>query len=107
MILHDESGSCPVSYTHLDVYKRQGLGHANVLASVVFAGMSGSAVADAGGLGAIEIKAMKDNGYDEEFAVAITGASSCIGPIIPPTISGVVYCVASGVSVGKMFIAGI
>ena len=50
---------------------------------------------------------MKDNGYDEEFAVAITGASSCIGPIIPPTISGVVYCVASGVSVGKMFIAGI
>ena len=84
-----------------------GLGHANVLASVVFAGMSGSAVADAGGLGAIEIKAMKDNGYDEEFAVAITGASSCIGPIIPPTISGVVYCVASGVSVGKMFIAGI
>lgn len=84
-----------------------GLGHANVLASVIFAGMSGSAVADAGGLGAIEIKAMKDDGYDEEFAVAVTGASSCIGPIIPPTISGVVYCVASGVSVGKMFIAGI
>ncbi len=84
-----------------------GLGHANVLASVIFAGMSGSAVADAGGLGAIEIKAMKDDGYDEEFAVAVTGASSCIGPIIPPTISGVVYCVASGVSVGKMFIAGV
>jgi tripartite ATP-independent transporter DctM subunit len=84
-----------------------GLAHANVLASVIFAGMSGSAVADAGGLGAIEIKAMKDDGYDEEFAVAVTGASSCIGPIIPPTISGVVYCVASGVSVGKMFIAGI
>ncbi len=84
-----------------------GLGHANVLASVIFAGMSGSAVADAGGLGAIEIKAMKDDGYDEEFAVAVTGASSCIGPIIPPTISGVVYCVASGVSVGKMFVAGI
>ena len=64
-------------------------------------------MADAGGLGAIEIKAMKDDGYDEDFAVAVTGASSCIGPIIPPTISGVVYCVASGVSVGKMFIAGI
>ena len=84
-----------------------GLGHANVLASIIFAGMSGSAVADAGGLGAIEIKAMKDDGYDEEFAVAITGASSCIGPIIPPTISGVVYAVASGVSVGAMFIAGV
>lgn len=84
-----------------------GLGHANVLASVIFAGMSGSAVADAGGLGAIEIKAMVDDGYDEEFAVAITGASSCIGPIIPPTISGVVYAVASGVSVGKMFVAGV
>lgn len=61
-----------------------GLGHANIVASVIFAGMSGSAVADAGGLGAIEIKAMKDAGYDEEFAVAVTGASSCIGPIIPP-----------------------
>ncbi len=84
-----------------------GLGHANVLASVIFAGMSGSAVADAGGLGAIEIKAMKDDGYDEDFAVAVTGASSCIGPIIPPTISGVVFAVASGVSVGAMFLAGI
>lgn len=84
-----------------------GLGHANVAASVIFAGMSGSAVADAGGLGAIEIKAMKDAGYDEEFAVAVTGASSCIGPIIPPSISAVVFAVASGVSIGKMFIGGI
>lgn len=84
-----------------------GLAHANVAASVIFAGMSGSAVADAGGLGAIEIKAMKDAGYDEEFAVAVTGASSCIGPIIPPSISAVVFAVASGVSIGKMFIGGI
>lgn len=84
-----------------------GLGHANVAASVIFAGMSGSAVADAGGLGAIEIKAMKDAGYDEDFAVAVTGASSCIGPIIPPSISAVVFAVASGVSIGKMFIGGI
>ena len=82
-----------------------GLGHANIVASVIFAGMSGSAVA--GGLGAIEIKAMKDAGYDEEFAVAVTGASSCIGPIIPPSISAVVFAVASGVSIGKMFIGGI
>lgn len=84
-----------------------GLGHANVAASVIFAGMSGSAVADAGGLGAIEIKAMKDAGYDEEFAVGVTGASSCIGPIIPPSISAVVFAVASGVSIGKMFVGGI
>ncbi|MDD3252857.1 MAG: TRAP transporter large permease [Lachnospiraceae bacterium] len=84
-----------------------GLGHANVAASVIFAGMSGSAVADAGGLGAIEIKAMTDAGYDEDFAVAVTGASSCIGPIIPPSISAVVFAVASGVSVGKMFMGGI
>lgn len=84
-----------------------GLGHANVAASVIFAGMSGSAVADAGGLGAIEIKAMTDAGYDEDFAVAVTGASSCIGPIIPPSISAVVFAVASGVSIGKMFIGGI
>lgn len=84
-----------------------GLGHANVAASVIFAGMSGSAVADAGGLGAIEIKAMKDAGYDEDFAVAVTGASSCIGPIIPPSISAVVFAVASGVSIGKMFLGGI
>lgn len=84
-----------------------GLGHANVAASVIFAGMSGSAVADAGGLGAIEIKAMKDAGYDEDFAVAVTGASSCIGPIIPPSISAVVFAVASGVSIGKMFLGGV
>lgn len=84
-----------------------GLGHANVAASVIFAGMSGSAVADAGGLGAIEIKAMVDSGYDEDFAVAVTGASSCIGPIIPPSISAVVFAVASGVSIGQMFIGGI
>ena len=79
-----------------------GLGHANVLASVIFAGMSGAAVADAGGLGAIEVKAMRDDGYDDEFAVAVTGASSIIGPIIPPSIPVVVYAVAASVSVGKL-----
>lgn len=84
-----------------------GLGHANVLASVIFAGMSGAAVADAGGLGAIEVKAMRDDGYDDEFSVAVTGASSIIGPIIPPSIPAVVFAVAAGVSVGKLLIGGV
>ena len=84
-----------------------GLGHANVLASIIFAGMSGAAVADAGGLGQIEVKAMRDDGYDDEFAVAVTGASSIIGPIIPPSIPAVVFAVAGGVSVGRLLIGGI
>ena len=74
-----------------------GLAHANVLASVIFAGMSGAAVADAGGLGAIEVKAMRDDGFDDEFSVAVTGASSIIGPIIPPSIPAVVFAVAAGI----------
>ena len=61
-----------------------GLGHANVVASIIFAGMSGSAVADAGGLGAIELQAMKDEGFDLGFRTAVTISSSVIGPIIPP-----------------------
>lgn len=84
-----------------------GLAHANIIASVIFAGMSGSAIADAGGLGAIEIKAMKEQGYDEDFAIAITGASSIIGPIIPPSIPAIVFAVATGVSVGQIFVAGV
>ncbi len=84
-----------------------GLGHANILASVIFSGMSGTAIADAGGLGAIELKAMKDAGYDEDFSLAITGASSIIGPIIPPSVPAVVFGVIAGVSIGKLFIAGI
>jgi len=84
-----------------------GLGHANILASVIFSGMSGTAIADAGGLGAIELKAMKDAGYDEDFSLAITGASSIIGPIIPPSVPAVVFGVIAGVSIGKLFVAGI
>jgi tripartite ATP-independent transporter DctM subunit len=61
-----------------------GLGHVNVVGSVIFAGMSGTAIADAAGLGTIEIKAMKDHGYDTEFAVGVTAASATLGPIIPP-----------------------
>ncbi len=83
-----------------------GLGHANIFASVLFAGMSGSAVADAGGLGAVELRAMRDAGYDDDFSLAVTGASSIIGPIIPPSIPAVIYAVSASVSVGKLFMAG-
>ena len=78
-----------------------GLGHANVLASVIFAGMSGSASADAGGLGAIEIKAMRDHGYDDDFSAAVTAASSVIGPIFPPSIPLIIYGASASVSVSK------
>ena len=84
-----------------------GLAHANIIASVIFAGMSGSAIADAGGLGAIELQAMKENGYDEDFSLAITGASSIIGPIIPPSVPAIVFAACTGISVGKIFIAGV
>jgi tripartite ATP-independent transporter DctM subunit len=85
---------------------RGGLGHANVVASMIFAGMSGSAVADAGGLGQIEISAMEKQGYDTEFSAAITVASSTIGPIIPPSIPMVIYGAMAEVSVGRLFIGG-
>ena len=87
-------------------WMRGGLGHVNIGASVIFAGMSGAAVADAGGLGAIEIKAMRDNGYEPEFAVGITAASSTIGPIIPPSLPMVIYGVVAGASIGQLFAAG-
>ncbi len=86
---------------------RGGLCHANILASVIFAGMSGSAVADAGGVGTLEIKAMKDEGYDPETAAAITAASATIGPIIPPSLPMVVYGVSADVSIGALFLAGV
>ena len=84
-----------------------GLGHANVVASIIFAGMSGSALADTGGIGAIELKAMKDQGFDEDFSAAITGASSCLGPIIPPSTGMVLYAMMAEESVGTLFIAGV
>lgn len=83
-----------------------GLGQVNVGASVIFAGMSGAAVADAGGLGAIEIKAMRDAGYEPGFAVGVTAASSTIGPIIPPSLPMVIYGVMAGASIGQLFAAG-
>ncbi|WP_252106418.1 MULTISPECIES: TRAP transporter large permease [unclassified Halomonas] len=88
-------------------WMRGGLGHVNVGASVIFAGMSGAAIADAGGLGAVEIKAMREKGYDVDFAVGITGASSTVGPIIPPSLPLVVYGVVAGASIGQLFVAGI
>jgi len=84
-----------------------GLGHVNIGASIVFAGMSGAAVADAGGLGTIEIKAMRDAGYDDDFSVGITAASSTIGPIIPPSLPLVIYGVMASVSIGELFAAGL
>jgi tripartite ATP-independent transporter DctM subunit len=85
---------------------RGGLGHVNILASVIFAGMSGSAVADAAGLGQVEIKAMNDQGYPPAFSAAITAASSTIGPIIPPSIPVIVYGSMAGVSIGQLLLGG-
>ncbi len=84
-----------------------GLGHANTVASLIFSGMSGAAVVDAAGLGQIELKAMKDEGYDTEFSVAVTAASATIGPIFPPSIPMVVFGLVAEVSVGRLFLAGV
>ncbi len=84
-----------------------GLGQVNVIASMIFSGMSGAAVADAAGLGMIEMKAMKDNGYDWRFSAAITAASSTIGPVIPPSIPLVIYGFLTEVSVSRLFLAGV
>ena len=84
-----------------------GLGHVNVLGSVVFAGMSGTAIADAAGLGTIEIKAMRDHGYSSEFSVGVTAASATLGPIIPPSLPFVIYGMMANVSVGALFLGGI
>ncbi|MEY3612021.1 MAG: hypothetical protein RJB14_1743 [Pseudomonadota bacterium] len=84
-----------------------GLGHVNVTASIIFSGMSGTAIADAAGLGTVEIKAMKDAGYSTEFAVGVTAASATLGPIIPPSLPIVIYAMLANVSVGAMFLGGI
>jgi TRAP-type C4-dicarboxylate transport system permease large subunit len=86
---------------------RGGLGHVNVLGSVIFAGMSGTAIADAAGLGTIEIKAMTEHGYSKEFSVGVTAASATLGPIIPPSLPFVIYALFANVSVGSLFLAGI
>jgi len=86
---------------------RGSLGHVNIFASMVFAGMSGVAQADAAGLGTVEIRAMRKAGYDPAFAAAVTAASSIIGPIIPPSVIMVIYAVLASVSVADLFLAGI
>jgi tripartite ATP-independent transporter DctM subunit len=85
---------------------RGGLAHVNVIGSVIFAGMSGSAVADAAGLGTIEIKAMTDEGYPRAFSAAVTAASATIGPIIPPSVPLLIYGVLADVSIGRLFAGG-
>ena len=86
---------------------RGGLGHANVLGSVFFAGMSGSATADAVGLGQIEFRAMTSAGYDHRFSAGITAASALISPILPPSIVLVAYAVQAQVSVAALFFAAL
>jgi tripartite ATP-independent transporter DctM subunit len=79
----------------------------NIIGSVIFSGMSGTAIADAAGLGTIEIKAMKDHGYDTEFAVGVTAASATLGPIIPPSLPFVIYGMMANVSIGALFLGGV
>lgn len=88
-------------------WMRGGLAHVNIIGSVIFAGMSGTAIADAAGLGTIEIKAMKDHGYSTEFSVGVTAASATLGPIIPPSLPFVIYGMMANVSIGALFLGGI
>ena len=88
-------------------HRRGSLAYVNILVSLIFSGMSGSAVADASGIGLIEIEAMREDGYDAEFSAAITSATSTVGPIIPPSIPMVIYATLSGASVGALFLAGV
>ena len=92
--------------SHLFAWARGGICYVNIVASVIFAGMSGAAVADAGGLGAIEIKAMRDRGYGDRLSVGLTAASSIIGPLIPPSLPMIIFGFVGDVSIGKLFIAG-
>lgn len=85
---------------------RGGMAHVNVLNSLVFSGMTGSAIADATGMGALEIEVMKKQGYEPQFACAVTAASATIGPIFPPSIPMVVYSMLTGASVGALFMGG-
>src|SRR4029453_5357392 len=87
-------------------WTRGGLAHVNIVGSVIFAGMSGTAIADAAGLGTIEIKAMQDHGYDTEFSVGVPAASATLGPIIPPSLPFVIYGMMGNVSIGALFLGG-
>lgn len=84
-----------------------GLAYVNCVISLIFAGMSGSAVADASGIGLMEMREMRKQGYDEDFAAALTGATATVGPVFPPSITMLMYASVTGASVGKLFIAGV
>jgi len=88
-------------------WMRGGLAQVNIIGSVIFSGMSGTAIADAAGIGTIEIKAMKDHGYPVEVAVGVTAASATLGPIIPPSLPFVIYGMMANVSIGSLFVGGI
>ncbi len=88
-------------------WMKGGLGQVNIIGSVIFSGMSGTAIADAAGLGTVEIKAMKEHGYSTEFAVGVTAASATLGPIFPPSLPFVIYGMMANVSIGALFVAGI
>ncbi len=88
-------------------HMKGGLGQVNVVGSMVFAGMSGSALADAMGLGAVEVKAMREKGYEAPFAAAVSAASATIGPVIPPSIPLVLFGSMTGTSIGALFMGGV
>jgi TRAP-type C4-dicarboxylate transport system permease large subunit len=88
-------------------WMKGGLGQVNIIGSVIFSGMSGTAIADAAGLGTIEIKAMRDHGYSPEFSVGVTAASAPLGPLIPPSLPFVIYGMMANVSIGSLFLAGV
>ncbi len=88
-------------------WMKGGLAQVNIIGSVIFSGMSGTALADAAGIGTIEIKAMKDHGYPVEAAVGVTAASATLGPIFPPSLPFVIYGMMANVSIGALFLAGI
>jgi tripartite ATP-independent transporter DctM subunit len=96
------------SFANALVGKRKGaLGHVNIVASIIFSGMTGSALADAAGVGNMSMKAMKEHGYDDGYTAALTAAGAVIGPIIPPSIPMIFYSMLSGASVGALFLGGI
>jgi tripartite ATP-independent transporter DctM subunit len=88
-------------------HMRGGLGQVNIAASIIFSGMSGSAVADAVGVGQVEIRAMRQAGYPDDFSVGVTAASATVGPIIPPSIPLIIYAVVANVSATALLLAGI
>jgi tripartite ATP-independent transporter DctM subunit len=88
-------------------FLRGGLAHVNVVGSIIFSGMTGSALADASGLGMMEIKAMEDGGYERPFACAVSAATATVGPIIPPSIPMVIFSMLSGASLGNLFLGGV